>query len=239
MNSLPFTLSNRLAAECADVLACVDGSDYLSSVCDHAAWVAARCSGKLNLLTVRERALGASAPREGPLLLEAAARVHETGAEVSLALLEAGEFVRAVKRYSRPDDIIVVGRRGLSTPEGVGASVRTLIRNTDLRLLVCGRFFLPISRALILPPTGSGALFANYVASTPLLDEIEADVAVVGAGGLEVLRTGARGAYRALIRHIDYDLAVVPRSLLCGDREHQFAIAAEESLAGRRPVLIV
>jgi hypothetical protein len=245
VRTLPSTLAKLRAANCADVLACVDGSDYLTSVCEHAAWVCSRCDGKLNLLTVQEPGSQRTAMGAGqlPLLLEAANQVEASGGEVSTSLVHVGAFAAAAAELARPDDMLVVGRRGLSSDgrcEDVGRNIRPLIEQAKARLLICGRVFFPIVRALVLPPLGSGALFADFIASTPLLDSVEADVAVVGERGLEVLRKGGkRGSPRAPLAQRDYDLVLAPRSLLTTPSEHPMAAAAKASLIGRRLVLVV
>jgi hypothetical protein len=244
VSALSAEVGPSLGVRCADVLACIDGSDYLPSVCDHAAWLAGRCGGRIKVLSVEEpdaepdlQGAGQSA-----LLAEAAARIEESGAEVSASLIDRGLFAQEATRFSRPDDILVVGRRGLASDSqvgAVGASVTSLLEATDARLLICGRVFLAISRALILAPLGTGGLYADFIAATPVLDGIDSDIAVVGKDGLEAMEKPAKSLPRRPLQEGDYDLVVAPRALLAEGRPLPMAEAARASLKGRRPVLII
>ena len=126
----------------ATILALVDGSTYAKSVCDHAAWAAARMQAGVDLLHVLDRPAARNADLSGAITLgartalldelaaldeqrskllsqkgraildDARAIIEAAGETVVSAHLRQGEFVETVIERQDPAAMIMIGKRG-------------------------------------------------------------------------------------------------------------------------------
>lgn len=124
------------------VVACIDGSAFLASVCDHAAWVASRLAAPVTLLhaidhrhaskphdfsgsiglgsqesllqalSVHDHEMGKLALERGRHLLEAAQARVATGGQASSARLVHGSLVDRLVEVEASIRIAILGRRG-------------------------------------------------------------------------------------------------------------------------------
>ena len=124
------------------LLALVDGSAYAKSVCDHAAWAAARMQAGVELLHVLDRPSARNADLSGTIALgartalleqlatldeqrskllsqkgraildDARAIIEAAGQTVAGAHLRQGEFVETVIAQEAPASMIMIGKRG-------------------------------------------------------------------------------------------------------------------------------
>jgi hypothetical protein len=242
------------------VVACVDNSQYLGSVCDHAAWLAARLGAGLELLHAEEPHGGR---RGDAKVLEAAVgRLADEGVTDVRVVNAAQSFVAAATAASVQGACLVVGRRGRGharlNPREVGASLAPLIEAAGCPVLVVGRLFLSLSRALVWPAAGSPEARADYarlVETTRLLEDMRterlsapaAEAALAPAAGpgrwagwAGRLLTG-RGAppdESAPDESAPCDLVVLPRAAFL-DPGRRDRAAALRILSSRRALLIV
>ncbi|WP_334164120.1 universal stress protein [Phenylobacterium sp.] len=237
------------------VIACIDGSSYLGSVCDHAATLAARLRVGVELLHVEEppadRHGGAGGPPRphgprrslsDPVVRDAAARLSENGAQVQELFTADGPFLPIAARLSRTASCVVVGRRGLSSERqssGLGDNIERLLRHLEPAVCVAPKLHLPGRRALILfderrPTRG----YAGFLASHPLLHGLSFDVASVPSddpgGG-----SACEGVVETLAQYFaDHrcDLIVAPRSVFL-DPAGDLTALGEALSAWRVPIL--
>ncbi|MBC7280689.1 universal stress protein [Hoeflea sp.] len=124
------------------ILALVDGSTYAKSVCDHAAWAAARMQAGVDLLHVLDRPAAQHSDLSGAITLgartalldelatldeqrskllqqkgraildDARAILEAAGQKVVGAHLRQGEFVETVIEQEGPAGMIMIGKRG-------------------------------------------------------------------------------------------------------------------------------
>ncbi|WP_374471651.1 universal stress protein [Phenylobacterium sp.] len=245
------------------VIACVDGSSYLASVCDHAATIAARLGVGIELLHVAEPA-GAADPavrlhgqgRSGrdPVVQDAVARLTDNGAELDELFCADGGFVPVAARLARRASCLVLGRRGLASERrrsGLGGNIEQILRTVDTAVCLAPKLHLPGRRALILyderrPNPG----FAGFLASHPALDGFSFEIATIApgapapTGGTRVTQLGGGSApgqcpASALTQYFaekHCDLIVAPRSVLLDCAEDMAALASALA-AWRVPIL--
>ena len=195
------------------VIACVDASNYLPSVCQHAAWAAERLGAELRLL----HAGGASDAAED-LLGRAADILVDEGVERPAAVALAGGFLDAAAGAAGPHDLLVLGRRGRATDESevpLGANVIPVVRRAVSRVLVAPRLFLAIRRvALCFGGDDAADRRVRAFAAAALQD-------------LEVTDSSER------VARDDADMICCPREVM-----HDPA-KADALFAVRRPVLVI
>jgi hypothetical protein len=201
----------RPASEAHVVFACIDASDYMPSVCHHAAWLAERLGADLRLL----HASTSRNPR-GAVLVRAAERLADEGVPPPGQELARGAFLDIAAGAASPGDVLVLGRRGRATrhrPEGVGANVVPLIRRSVASVLVAPRLFIPVSRVLV-----------RRIGEAAADSRVDAFVARALAN-LEIVTS----------RPEEVDMICCPRELVCNPGP----AGVGPLFALRRPVLVV
>lgn len=230
------------------VIACVDGSSYLGSVCDHAASLAARLRVGVELLHVDESSAEAPARPHGPrrshgypMVRDAAARLSENGAQVRELFTADGPFLPVAARLSRSASCVVVGRRGLSSERqssGLGDNIERLLRHVETAVCLAPKLHLPGRRALILfderrPTRG----YAGFLASHPVLEGLTFDVASVPSD--DPRASACEGVVETLAQYFaehQCDLIVAPRSVFL-DAAGDLTALGEALSAWRVPIL--
>jgi hypothetical protein len=193
------------------VVACVEASRYLATVCEHAAWAAARLGVGIELLHVEETgrarrlrcAQGSSLVEPPEVLLDAAARLADQGCE-PMALCDAqGTLPAVVERVSACGSLVVVGRRGGESLGACAGPVAALVRRSRSPVLVAARLFLPVAQARVVDPPTADPAYCDAVASSPLLDGLDLRWAGTAAGEF--------GGRRAVLDARE-DLVVLPKT---------------------------
>jgi nucleotide-binding universal stress UspA family protein len=242
-----------LPVETGPVVACVDGSAYVESVCDHAAWFAGRIHGLIELLHVEEPAAAVAEPqaRDKGLLERAAERLAHEGAGPFQLADRPGRFVDVACQAAGAAGVLVIGRRGSQSaggPRRIGGNVEAIVRAAPGPVCVVPKLFLPISRVSIVEdPASRDRAFADRIATSPYLDGLQVSMAAASAEG--VLRTtqslssglpDSIGAARRG-RPVDgagCDLVVLPRSAVTAPQQNPVRRAARRLLRSRLPVLV-
>lgn len=165
------------------VLACVDGSNYDASVCEHAAWLAGRMGGRVLVLHACEQTLAGSADDPAPyaILESALHHLHDHGVEGVEAELAEGDLVEAVLAANA--QAVVIGKRGRGTQAegraGTGAQVEAVLRRTTAPTCLASQYFLPINRALVLLDADPGRRDAvEFIAANEQLRGLDIDLVI-------------------------------------------------------------
>lgn len=239
------------------MIACLDGSRYFSSVCEHAAWLAARLGCDLDLLHARDADAEPADPRApAPVLQEARERLSDLGVEVQGLRAPMGPFLAAAVEAGQPGAFLVVGRRGRGSQprtQRVGGSVEALIETCAAPLLVAGQVFLEIRKVLVWPSLGPEPVreaYSTFLARTRVLDGLEVHMAPEsGASDVEPPE-GASGAWPAARRLVAslrpgrdkdaVDMVVAPRDAFTSDVwGGRRRALAHKVLASKRALLIL
>lgn len=200
------------------VVACIDGSSHTAGVCDHAAWLAKRIDRGVTLLTVTE-------PPEHAfdgVLPAAAERVSSAGPVLTSLLTHSGGFADAASRAASIASMLVVGRRGRTTPPHslrLGENVRRLLGSAQAPLCLAPPRRRPIARILALYNRATpDEATSRFLATHPSLDGLSCELAGFGAPRLA---SGASPHPDEVIcdflRLDTFDLLVLPRSALLTD----------------------
>lgn len=212
------------------VAAIIDGSEYLESICDHAAWCAGRVSGAIQLAYVDELRLARSANDNAAeetgrdLLRRAVARLADDGTPEAENSLLSGRLPDCAQALSRSADLLIIGRHSTGS-RGVGKNVPLVIHASAAPVLVTPKLFLPIARAMIVDAAGRGGPgFACSALAAPWLD------------GLALRRVDPEADAPA---DIPCDLVVVPRAAFLQTATPALRNAAHRHLRSRRPVLVL
>jgi hypothetical protein len=212
------------------VAAFIDGSEYLESICDHAAWCAGRVSGAIQLAYVDEPHVARSANDNAAeetghdLLRRALARLADDGAPEAESRLLSGSLPDCARTLSLSADLLILGRHSTGS-RGVGQNVPLVIHASSAPVLVTPKLFLPIARAMIVDAPGRSAPgFACSALAVPWLD------------GLALRRVDPEADAPA---DIPCDLVVVPRVAFLEDATPALRNAAHRHLRSRRPVLVI
>lgn len=240
------------------VTACIDRSAYANSVCDHAAWMAGRIEGEVEVLHVAE----ADDPGDGDLVREAVMRLHEEGAPSATGAHLTGEFPLEATR--RGAEVIVLGKRGVTSEldrRQLGSNVDRMIRATTAPVCLTSKVFLPINRAVVLLDADMEHRAAvELVATHPGLRRLDIDLIVaahagvdpsaklqwareaLAARGVDVFAMQADGPDAAAARYIEEkgaDLIVISRAVLAPDPQARLGRIEEGAVWGwRTPVLV-
>lgn len=171
----------------ATILTCLDGSAYVASVCDHAAWLAGGAGGTIDLLHCAE---SQTASAEGAAMLkDAAARIADQGGLVRRARLESEAFHEAARREATHGGAMVIGKRGLSGQarhRGLGSNAAALLREATEPLLLVSSLYLPIHRGLVLIDADPNhRRTVEFVAAHPLLSALELDIVMMQPIGMD------------------------------------------------------
>jgi hypothetical protein len=250
----------------ADVLACIDGSGYAGSVCDHAGWFASDPDVGVEVLQVIE-------PGDGLLAVEAldaadanlrmaVERLRDEGVGPITFARVAGGFVDLAS--SRPSDIIVMGKRGdLSEARRrqLGSSVAPMLRAAAVPVCLVPKVFLPIHRALVLLDDDLMRRAAiEFATSQPRLSVLPQDVLVVsgadgpaeakvelarsllGEAGGDVFSIRADGLDAAVAHYMEdraADLVVVSRAVIATDPQASLQRIEARGLWGTRTPIVI
>jgi nucleotide-binding universal stress UspA family protein len=243
------------------VIACLDGSAYAGSVCDHAAWLAGprvRSVDLLHAVSPKE------VPRRGARILErASARLEENGASVGRRFTFPGALAAVAAAEAGPEDLLVLGKRG-ETPgrsrRMLGSDALAVLRATPAPLLLVSKVHLPLRRALVLiDAEPSHRRAAEFAARAPALAALERDVVLMQPSGLSAepkltwarrLLEGAADVYpmahgspgltaRRVVEDHGVDLIVVSREMLFEqERASGVPLARRDLWAMRTPIFV-
>lgn len=235
------------------VVACIDNSQYLGSVCLHAAWLAARLGVGIELLHAHDPRAAASG--EENLLETAAARLSDEGVPDVKIIDAPGPFLAAATEVSARASCLVLGRRGRGHAHrerrDVGGSIAALIESATCPVLVVGRLFLSLRRAVIWPAAGSPAArsaYAQLIETTNLLEGMQTERLPTADDDLEPLQSAMRWAQQATRFFAARsrpaadpdacDLVVLPRAAFL-EPSRRDRTAALRALSSRKALLIV
>ncbi|WP_245620235.1 universal stress protein [Phenylobacterium immobile] len=240
------------------VVACIDGSGYANSVCDHAAWMASRIEGDIEVLHVEDP----QEPARASLVREAVSRLHEEGSPDATGRVAAGAFPLTATEGG--PDLIVMGKRGITSEQDrgrLGSHVDRMIRATTVPVCLTSRFFLPIGRAVVLLDADMKHRAAvELVATHRGLHRLAIDLIVTARDGedpapkmawarralaardADVFAMQANGPDDAAARYIGEkgaDLIIISRAVLAPDPEARLGRIEEGAVWGwRTPVLV-
>jgi nucleotide-binding universal stress UspA family protein len=244
------------------VLACIDGSSYTSSVCDHAQWLAGRTNANVKVLHVRDPAAEDAFPGDPRALVDSAvAELESEGAtEVESELVE-GSFPDLAVEFAAA--MIVIGKRGLANDAErgrLGHSVGPLVRATDTPICLAPRWFLPVERAVaILDADMAHRRTVEFLGSQPGLRELSLDLVVASMGEAahpkvqwaretladreaEIYAVEAEGTDDGIRRYMasrKSDLIIISRAVLMGAADGPLRAIEDQDIWGwRTPVLI-
>lgn len=170
----------------ATALACIDGSPYAASVCDHAAWLASPPNGVIDLLHVTEpQSKRPSAPGQD-LLRTGRERLEHQGA-IPGRTLEVDGAVSEVAR-GESADVIVMGKRGDrgSGRRNLGSNAAAVIRQATEPMCLVSQIYLPIHRGLVLIDADPAhRRTVEFVAGHPLLSTLDLDIILMQPIGMD------------------------------------------------------
>ncbi|WP_293681490.1 universal stress protein [uncultured Phenylobacterium sp.] len=226
------------------VIACVDGSAHTGGVCGAASWLAERMEAGVELLHLEDdapqtRRPGGSGPvadrdvRWAQVIDKAASDVVQAGAQLTEILTGRGAFLDAATRVSRRAGMLVVGRRGLSSPPyslRLGAHVGAILRSAECPVCLTPESVAPPRQALVLLDANHAVeAMTEFLAGHPALDGLPCEVAAFGTTrrglrpGLRPLAEHPHQALESFLRERDCDVVVLPRAALLGDpRRREF-----------------
>ena len=247
----------------AAILACVDGSPYAGSVCDHAGWLAGRFGTSVTLLHVRDGDTSIPSPAD-EILAWARERLEAEGATDLRLQSRAGEFNQVALELAADSQLVVMGKRGEATGptrEALGSNVDQILRQAQRPVCLVSQVYLPISRALVLldaDPSHRRAV--EFVTRHPALRQLELDLVLMDDAGVDyreklnwargmlgvhearifpLLADGPDAAAMSYLENHGCDLLIISREVLLADPKARFAKVAPESLwAWRAPVLV-
>lgn len=248
------------------ILACIDRSAYLNSVCDHAGWFASDPEVGVEVLHVRETtptgsALGGEASATA-LLDHAVSRLREEGVGPITRAQEMGSFIGIASETNAT--LIVMGKRGdgkESERERLGSGVDAMIRATTTPICLTSKVFLPLHRALVLLDADLAHRAAvEFIVSQARVAALTMDVVVVHFADVDpapkiewarsmllnsrasVYGLQAEGLDQAVARYMESraaDLVVVSRAVIASAPSERIQQIAERGVWGiRTPVLI-
>jgi len=127
----------------------LDGSPPADEALEQAVLLGERFKATLVVAHVREAKHGRRSPNGANLLERARERVRAAGLEVE-TVLRQGDPHTELAALAREVDLVLVGRRGSSSPAGaLGTTVASLIRIAERCVAVCGSKPSPMSACAI------------------------------------------------------------------------------------------
>lgn len=215
-----------------DVLACVDGSAYDGSVCDHAAWLASRMDAHVDILHVtgephpaaRGGPAGSGAnPDPRAVERRARERLRDSGVAPRRSHVRRGDFSAVAAELGA--GMYVMGKRGADSSHDrrhLGSNVERLIRLTEAPICLASLVFLPVNRALVLLDADmQHRASVEFVAGHPGLRSLNLDLVIVDAPGrdpgpklhwarerldsraAEIFTVTAEGLTEGLVQHME------------------------------------
>ena len=169
-----------------EIVACVDGSAYAGSVCDHAAWLCGQMDRAA--ITVLHAAESHGERRQAERLLSAArARLRDQGAAGVRARRADGPLCAALARET--GGLLVLGKRGERSADSrrdLGSNAAAVLRTFVQPLCLVSRLYLPVNRALVLIDADPvHARTIETVAANPALCELELDIVMMQPPGAD------------------------------------------------------
>lgn len=222
----------RSAPRAGPVLACVDGSSHTEGVCAAAGWLSVQMDRAVELLNLADEAhrdVRGVDPfaRQALLMLAAAGRVIEAGGDLAELLSSDGGFAEAAATQARRASVLVVGRRGCSSPpqsRRLGANIRALLGRAACPVCLAPAAPVTPKRALVmLDARHSVEAMTDFLACHPALDGLACDVTAFGVTSRHAaapVRAAADHPHQALERFLrtsDCDLVVLPRGALLAE----------------------
>lgn len=132
------------------LLACIDGSSYGPSVCDHVAWLADATDAQIRVLHVADPGEPISGELARRWLGEVQDRLHDLGRRAE-GLLKSGAFGETAEAQGA--DVIVLGKRGLRSEaerRSLGSNAAHLLLAGSTPMCLVSKFYLPVDRGLVL-----------------------------------------------------------------------------------------
>lgn len=239
------------------VIACIDGSAYANSVCDHAAWMAGRIEGDVQVLHV------ASGEAGDAMVQDAVRRLHEEGSPNTTGTTIGGKFPQTAVDLEA--DFIVMGKRGEASAKDrrrLGSNVEAMIRATATPICLTSRVFLPVNRAVVLLDADMTHRTAvDLVATHSGLHRLEIDLVVAARDGedaqpkikwarqmleardADIFAMHADGPDEAAARYIGAngaDLIIISRAVLAPDPDGRLGRIEDRGgvWGWRTPVLV-
>lgn len=172
----------------ATALACIDGSAYAASVCDHAAWLAGSPNGVIDLLHVNEASTKSQKAVGKELLRTASERLEHQGAVAGRALDMNGVFADVALAEAASADVIVMGKRGEAGPSRrkLGSNATALIRKATGPMCLVSQLYLPVYRGLVLIDADPAhRRTVEFVASHPILSTFDLDIILMQPIGMD------------------------------------------------------
>jgi len=127
----------------------LDGSAHADEALEQAVVLGHRFKATLVVVHVRESKADRRSPHGANLLERARERVAAAGLEVE-TVLRQGDPDTELDELARDVDLVVVGRRGSSSPAGaLGTTVASLIRIAERCVIVCGTKPSPMNACAI------------------------------------------------------------------------------------------
>lgn len=171
----------------SEIIACIDGSSFADSVCDHAAWFAGRMDRSIGVLHSRASDNSLSPGGADAVLAHALRRLRDLGLAGVTGRLTGQGVVDAAAACDPAPALVVMGKRGLSTQDNrrvLGGHVDPLIRRTQAPVCLAPRLFLPITRALVLADADMERRRAvEFALAQPGLADLDLDLAIVARSG--------------------------------------------------------
>jgi nucleotide-binding universal stress UspA family protein len=245
-----------------EILACIDGSSFTESVCDHAAWLASRTGGRVRVLHAVMEEGPSIFGRPEALIRHAVQRLQNEGVGDVVAQQAKGALVESV--LAAHADLIVMGKRGLTAEtdrRALGRHVDPIVRLTAAPVCLAPQLFMPIYRALVvLDADITHRTAVEFVASQPDLSDIDCDLIVMARPGenadekvawarevlsaisVEVIPIAATGLDDAVARYMESrrtDVVVISRQVLLPNQQSRLVRTERGGLwSWRTPVLV-
>ena len=195
------------------IVALVDGSLYSASVCDHAAWIAARTGAPVELIHVLGRretsdgqdrsgtiALGArtalleqladlDARRTKLIAARGRAILDTAGVAGVTTRLRHGDIVETLADVEADAAMILIGKRGEAADFArghLGSNLERIVRGSQVPVFVAARAFRPIARVLVGIDGGASSMKAvELIARSPLFRGLTVQLVTVGTAAAE------------------------------------------------------
>lgn len=167
-----------------EILACVDGSPYAGSVCDHAAWLSGPTRAAVRILHASEGASGSHSDR---LTRAAEARLRDHGVISVHRQVTTDPLSVALRTVA--SDLLVLGKRGKRGAEDrsdLGSNAAAALRTQTGPLCLVSRVYLPVQRALVLIDADPRhRRTVETVCQQKVLTDLELDIVMLQPDGVD------------------------------------------------------
>jgi nucleotide-binding universal stress UspA family protein len=176
------------------IIALVDGSIYSASVCEHAAWLAARAGTPVELLqelaALDEQRAKLVAHRGRAILEDARGILERAGVTEITTRLRHGDIVETVAEVEADAAMILIGKRGEAADFAkghLGSNLERIVRASHKPVVVAASAFKPIEKVLVAYDGGVSAMKAvDEIARNPVFKGLSVHVVTVGTATPEV-----------------------------------------------------